>query len=263
MRRYRDLAESEDRESPLQVKLGKLADGVATFGYVAATFIFFSFLFKQIVMDNQYDVERIKAYLFNWQVALKDVVTSIILSIIVIVVAVPEGLPMMIAIVLSLNMRRLLRAKVLVRKLLGIEAAGSIDILFVDKTCTLTKAIFEPQMFVSGSLQSYQEFDKIPSALRSILGFAMRESTSAVIGEEGAIVGGNASDRALLSWLSSDTLKAKADTTLQKEILFNSERKFSAIQLKVGRENRPPLFGWFLPLSDKALRRSYHLLDYG
>ncbi len=130
------------------------------FGYVAATLIFFSFLFKQIIMDNQYDMERIKAYVFNWQVALKDVVTSIILSIIVIVVAVPEGLPMMIAIVLSLNMRRLLRAKVLVRKLLGIEAAGSIDILFVDKTGTLTKGIFEPQMFVSGNCQSYQVSEK-------------------------------------------------------------------------------------------------------
>jgi Ca2+-transporting ATPase len=40
---------------------------------------------------------------------LHDVVTSAILAIIVIVVAVPEGLPMMIAIVLSLNMRRLLK----------------------------------------------------------------------------------------------------------------------------------------------------------
>jgi Ca2+-transporting ATPase len=40
---------------------------------------------------------------------LKDIVTSLILAIIIIVVAVPEGLPMMIAIVLSLNMRKLLK----------------------------------------------------------------------------------------------------------------------------------------------------------
>ena len=45
-------------------------------------------------------------------------VTAIILAIIIIVVAVPEGLPMMIAVVLSMNMRKLLNAKVLVRKLL-------------------------------------------------------------------------------------------------------------------------------------------------
>jgi Ca2+-transporting ATPase len=57
----------------------------------------------------------------------------------VVVVAVPEGLPMMIAIVLSLNMRRLLNSRVLVRKLLGIETSGSMDVLFVDKTGTLTE----------------------------------------------------------------------------------------------------------------------------
>lgn len=51
----------------------------------------------------------------------------------------PEGLPTMIAIVLSLNMRRLLKSQVLVRKLLGIETAGSLSLLFVDKTGTLTK----------------------------------------------------------------------------------------------------------------------------
>lgn len=44
----------------------------------------------------------------HWQVALHDTVTALILAIIIIVVAVPEGLPMMIAIVLALNMQKLL-----------------------------------------------------------------------------------------------------------------------------------------------------------
>lgn len=51
---------------------------------------------------------------------------------------------MMIAIVLSLNMRKLLKSKVLVRKLLGIETAGSLSILFTDKTGTLTKGTCNP-----------------------------------------------------------------------------------------------------------------------
>ncbi|GIT07855.1 MAG: hypothetical protein CM1200mP30_14850 [Pseudomonadota bacterium] len=46
---------------------------------------------------------------------------------------------MMIAVVLSLNMRKLLYAKVLVRKLLGIETSGSLTVLFTDKTGTLTQ----------------------------------------------------------------------------------------------------------------------------
>ena len=53
--------------------------------------------------------------------------------------AVPEGLPMMVALVLSSNMKRMLKSNVLVRKMVGIETAGSLNILFTDKTGTLTE----------------------------------------------------------------------------------------------------------------------------
>ncbi len=99
-------------------------------------------------MDQGYDWARTLAYIRNWEVALNDTVTALILAIIVIVVAVPEGLPMMIAIVLSLNMRKLLKSNVLVRRLLGIETAGSLTMLFVDKTGTITKGVFRPQVSV-------------------------------------------------------------------------------------------------------------------
>jgi calcium-translocating P-type ATPase len=242
---YTELADTETRESPLQVKLSNLADAVATFGYFGATAIAISFLFKQFVIDQHYDWQAITTYVSfaNWQVALHDVVTSVILAIIVIVVAVPEGLPMMIAIVLSLNMRKLLKAKVLVRKLLGIETAGSLDTLFVDKTGTLTKGVFIPQVFISGGGRSYKDHGELTPALSTILDFGLRESTSAVIGDNGP-VGGNASDRAMLGFLDKESLKERIDCSMQKEILFNSERKFSAVQLALGK-NKPS----FLPNS--------------
>ena len=45
---------------------------------------------------------------------------------------------MMITVVLSSNMKRMLAGGVLVRRLVGIETAGSMNILFTDKTGTLT-----------------------------------------------------------------------------------------------------------------------------
>lgn len=234
-----ELNEADERESPLQVKLSKLADNIATFGYIGATFIAISFLFKQFVMDQQYNWELIKEYISiaNAAVALKDVITAVILAVIVIVVAVPEGLPMMIAIVLSLNMRKLLKAKVLVRKLLGIETAGSLDVLFVDKTGTLTKGVFKPQDFITGDLNTYRNFELMPTPIRKILAFSLRESTSAVLGKDG-LIGGNASDRALLSFLDDQSLKDKdKGTTIVSEILFNSTIKFSSSKLNLGKEN--------------------------
>jgi hypothetical protein len=57
----------------------------------------------------------------------------------VVVVAVPEGLPMMITVVLSSNMSKMINDKIMVKKLVGIETAGSMNILFTDKTGTLTE----------------------------------------------------------------------------------------------------------------------------
>ena len=236
-----ELATTDERESPLQVKLSALADAISKFGYIGAVLIFFSFLFKQFVMDTGYSWQATVTYITNWAVALHDVTTSLILAIIVIVVAVPEGLPMMIAIVLSMNMRKLLRAQVLVRKLLGIETAGSMNILFVDKTGTLTRGIFQPQMFIASSGDPYRDCATIPPALRSILGFTVRESTTSVVGTGGKIAGGNASDRALLEFLDRDQLTRHDDVQVLNEILFNSTRKFSAVELKVGANTRTSL----------------------
>jgi calcium-translocating P-type ATPase len=229
-----ELAENDERESPLQVKLTRLADNISTIGYIGAILIACSFLFKQFVMDQGYDVARIIAYLKNWQLALKDGVTALILSIIIIVVAVPEGLPMMIAIVLSLNMRKLLKAKVLVRKLLGIETAGSLNILFVDKTGTLTKGTLEARSFISGTLGTFDSVTEMPQALKNIFDFAVHFSTASHITNDGDLVGGNATDRAFLGFVgkSAQTLKREF-IHREAEILFSSAHKFSAATLRI------------------------------
>ncbi|KAM9955572.1 hypothetical protein ACTFIW_007502 [Dictyostelium discoideum] len=125
----------------------------------------------------------------------------------------PEGLPMMIAIVLSLNMRKLLKAKVLVRKLLGIETAGK----------------FIPRTFISGSAHTYKGFNQIPKELREVLSFTVRESTSSVIGEDGQIVGGNASDKALLQFLDKESLLADYQVKVEKRYFSIPEKIFSCI----------------------------------
>ena len=72
------------------------------------------------------------------------------LAVIIIVMAVPEGLPLMIAIVSAQNMGKMLKDNVLVRKISGIETAGSLNILFSDKTGTITKGILEVVTFING-----------------------------------------------------------------------------------------------------------------
>lgn len=229
----KDLSSADDRLSPLQVKLAGLARLISRFGYIAAILIFIGFTFSKAVVLNGFDPELISAYFSNVEQLVPDLLDAMVLAIIIVVAAVPEGLPMMIAIVLSLNMRKLLMEKVLVRKLLGIETAGSLNILFSDKTGTLTKGKLEASRFISGGLESFKKFEEIPEHSRLLLGLCIMENTSAYISEDGEIVGGNASERALIKYVNEDerTRLKKLGVQEVNDILFDSKRKFSATQI--------------------------------
>uniref|UniRef100_A0A6B2KWZ1 Cation-transporting P-type ATPase N-terminal domain-containing protein n=1 Tax=Arcella intermedia TaxID=1963864 RepID=A0A6B2KWZ1_9EUKA len=242
-----ELSLTDDRESPLQFKLGKLADAISRLGYFGAACIAVSFLFKQYIMDPGWSFSATSKYIFGTPlVAFQDLVNSVILAIIVIVVAVPEGLPMMIAMVLSLNMRKLLNDQVLVRKLLGIETAGSLSILFCDKTGTLTRGDFHPEVFITGNGDRFRKMDDIPDQLAKILAFSLQESTTSIRNSKtGQILGGNSSDRAMVSFLPAQMwLPSEQFTHVEQTVLFNSSRKFSATQVGVAEPyfQRAPWF---------------------
>ncbi|MFX0135523.1 MAG: calcium-translocating P-type ATPase, PMCA-type [Candidatus Hodarchaeota archaeon] len=231
----------EERDSPLQVKLSNLGDGISKFGYIGGTFIALSFLFKKIIMDHNYNFQEIGSYITqNFGNFLHDVVSAVILAIIIIVVAVPEGLPMMIAFVLSLNMRKLLNNKVLVRKLLGIETAGSLNVLFCDKTGTITKGEMEATLFMNGDNQSYTKFESIPRKLKSLLTLSLRENTECVIdytadGREIAVCGGNRVERALLKFIDIALLE-ETTYSIHSQIQFSSATKYSATRISGDKE---------------------------
>lgn len=233
-----ELSDNTERPSPLQIKLSNLARMISKFGYLAATTIAVVFIFKNIFIDHGFDNDEILAYIKGWDIFLKDTMDTLILAIIVLVAAVPEGLPMMIAIVLSLNMQKLLREKVLVRKLLGIETAGSLNILFTDKTGTITKGHFEPKLFLSGSNISYSKFPDIPNPLRDLISISILENTASVISPDGQVEGGNISGRALIAFIDKKDIinRASLDVELEKSILFNSARKFSASMIRSNTE---------------------------
>lgn len=79
---------------------------------------------------------------------LKDFMSAVSVAITIIVCAVPEGLPLVIALVLMQNTGKLFKVNVLVRKSIGIETAGSLNILFSDKTGTITKGQLEVVEFL-------------------------------------------------------------------------------------------------------------------
>jgi len=229
----RELLSAEDRLSPLQHKLSVLGGQIALFGYIGAACIFIAFMLNTIFWEPL--PTGIASY---WAqsggVIVKDFITAAILAIIVIVVAVPEGLPMMIAMVLAINMKKLLSVKVLVRKLLGIETAGSLNLLFTDKTGTLTQGRLSVSAFLTGAGVQYEQLEAIPQPLRDTAGFALRNNTSAVIDasdpNDPKLVGADRTEQALLRFVKP-YLALNGNVDIVDLIPFNSTRKFSAAQV--------------------------------
>ena len=113
--------QQEQPESPLKLRLRKLAQIISKIGYIGAFLVFISYLFSVIFIKNNFNIDLIKETVTNLPLISGHILYALTLCVTVIVVAVPEGLPMMITLVLSSNVKRMLKNNVLVRKLTGIE----------------------------------------------------------------------------------------------------------------------------------------------
>lgn len=209
----------DERDSPLKLKLKGLAKSISKFGYAGGVFIAIAFMAQKIL-----HAPSVTAYLSNTPTLLSDLVQAVILGIIIIVMAVPEGLPLMIAIVSSLNMRKMLNDNVLVRKLVGIETAGSLNILFTDKTGTITKGKLEVVRFITGDKEEFVDFAELPAKIKELTYENVVLNTSATV-TDGKIIGGNMTENALSKFIG-DYRTQKVGERLHF-VPFNSANKFS------------------------------------
>lgn len=209
-------------ESPLKSRLRVLASQISKLGYTAALLILISYMFNAVVVSNNFDITKI----LEFKDFSSHLLYALTLSVAIVVMAVPEGLPMMITLVLSSNMKRLLKRNVLVRKLVGIETAGSLNILFTDKTGTLTEGKLSVELFTDAELTEYKSINKLSTQKYELLYQSLVYNNSAFL-NNGIPEGGNTTDRALLSYIGRD------DKTTYKIISkeeFNSKLKYSTVE---------------------------------
>ena len=214
--------QEETRETPLQVKLGKLAKQISTFGYIGAIAIVISVLAKTLLTGS------IPEGIFQWIRLIMDAIT---VAVTIIVCAVPEGLPMLTSILLSFQSLRMAKDNVLVRKINGLETAGSLSILFSDKTGTITEGRLSVVEMATGNVRVFDALAKMAPDLAADVVTGIGVNNSAVA-SNGQIIGGNSTDRALMSFL----VDAEADKGMNKEEVrnfnaFDSAKKYSSVTL--------------------------------
>lgn len=218
----KELTTGEDI-SPLKLRLTNLAKIISKIGYIAAILIAISYLFSKIFILNNFNLSIIKAIPLN--IIIGYILEAMTLAVSVLVMAVPEGLPMMITLVLSTNSKKMLKNKVLVRKMVGIETAGSLNILFTDKTGTITNGKMEVISILDGSLNEYTNINELlPSYRQILIDSIIYNNDSEYDSTTNKIIGGNITDKALLSFAGQN----KKDTIkIIDKIMFNSQNKYS------------------------------------
>lgn len=225
--------QEEGQDSPLKIRLKELAKFISKIGYVSAILVAISYLFTEIVVANSFNWEKIVNTLTNFPTMMNMLIYALTLSVTIIVVAVPEGLPMMITLVLSSNMKKMLKDNVLVRKMVGIETAGSLNILFTDKTGTLTKGNLKVIEFTDGNLNNYNSKNEIKKHhfLYEHVKNNCIYNNGSTLDQNNHPVGGNTTDRAILSFINEEKVYKKI-----KVIPFNSKTKLSQATINIGKE---------------------------
>ncbi len=240
--------QEDTRETPLQVKLGKLAQQISTFGYVGAIAIVAGVLGKTLLSGS------VPSGVIEWIRLILDAVT---VAVTIIVCAVPEGLPMLTSILLSFQSLKMAKDNVLVRKINGLETAGSLSILFSDKTGTITEGRLSVTELATGNVRVYETLSQMPAGLAAdvITGIGVNNSA---VASNGSVIGGNSTDRALMTFL----IDASAVNSVTKEDVrnfnaFDSTKKSSSVTLT--RDGRSVTYVKGAP--EKILERCTHYID--
>ena len=240
-------------KSPLKIRLTELAKIISKMGYIGAILVTISYLFSVIVINNNFNIHLIINTLTNFKVMANHLIYALTLSVTIIVVAVPEGLPMMITLVLSSNMKRMLKNNVLVRKLVGIETAGNLNVLLTDKTGTLTKGKLDVFSIIDYDGNSYSDIEEIKHNKDLIINSILYNNESNYDKDNG-VIGGNSTDRALLKYIG---YHKKIYKVIKKEE-FSSNIKYSKVQ--INDENKTCYFKGavekLLPLCTKYIDSS-------
>ena len=152
----------------------------------------------------------------------------------IIVAAVPEGLPLIINLITAQNAKIMIKHNVLAKHTNKIPEAGNIQLLCTDKTGTLTVGKLVPVENVMGDGNPVPEGSMTDNLFK--LNVAL--NSSAMYDENNDIVGGNATERALLTLVSREEYNMVTDSVnVSNRKSFNSANKFSAVETD-GKEGK-------------------------
>ena len=227
--------QEDSKDSPSKEKLNKLAGNIGVLGYSAgAAYSVINLVLGFIALNKANNLNGGSIFLL--------IIETILFAVTIIIMAVPEGLPMMLALVSSMNSGRLLAQNILVRHPDTIETAGYMNILFSDKTGTITEGklsvvdffLADGTLYAATGETDAPDFDTMSDSLKAEMINGIGLNNDAMVAD-GNAVGSNATDRALLDFLIGRSQLDFDTNIITEKQQFNSATKFASVTTNDGK----------------------------
>lgn len=215
----RQAMEETGGETPLNKQLDGLAGLVSKAAFTMAGLLL---LFLNIHHFGFTDFDS------RWLNILGTEVKFFMMAVTLIVVAVPEGLPLASTLSLAFSMKTMARENNLVKKMHACETIGAVNVIFSDKTGTLTQ---NKMKVVEESIKSYSKV-AINGAINS----------TANINQDNGKVIGNPTEGAILGWINNinDPINKynyddiRNEISVVEQVPFNSTNKYMSTKASDG-----------------------------
>ncbi len=205
-----ELTNNEGNQTPLQEKLSKLGKMITIFGIIAALIVF---------------VSQLISFGVHGGLKFEEVMEAFVTSIVLIVAAVPEGLPTIVAVSLSINIIKLSKQNALVKKMIASETIGCINVICSDKTGTLTENKMKVYAIYNNEKENQLSNDLIEN-------FCI--NSTADINEKLEFIG-NPTECALLVYVKNNNknyIKIRGESNIIQVIPFSSDVKHMTTIIK-------------------------------
>lgn len=215
----RQAMEETGGETPLNKQLDGLAGLVSKAAFTMAGLLL---LFLNIHHFGFTDFDS------GWLNILGTEVKFFMMAVTLIVVAVPEGLPLASTLSLAFSMKTMARENNLVKKMHACETIGAVNVIFSDKTGTLTQ---NKMKVVEESIKSYSKV-AINGAINS---------TTNINQDNGKVIG-NPTEGAILGWINNinDPINKynyddiRNEISVVEQVPFNSTNKYMSTKASDG-----------------------------
>ncbi len=127
------LAETKDEATPLEIELEVVGKRIAIIVLAVAAVVFAEEVFLAARAETGSFIE-----MFSHPDFRTNLTAGLLIAVSLAVAAIPEGLPAIVTVALSLGVRRMAERNAIIRRLHAVETLGSTTFICSDKTGTLT-----------------------------------------------------------------------------------------------------------------------------